>query len=102
MLHIYSEFHRKILLDSFGLPPPHTTTATWSNGQSSVHVDRLIAESSKRAGAQTALLLCVADSHPGIFKTLAACKLENTSSEFGEDSIEVWAAITVRGDPLPP
>ena len=50
---------------------------------------------------QTALLLCVADSHPGIFKTLAACKLENTSSEFGEDSIEVWAAITVGSWPLP-
>ncbi|CAK0783103.1 hypothetical protein CVIRNUC_006298 [Coccomyxa viridis] len=51
------------------------------------HVIRLAREA-------TALLLCVADSHPGIFKTLAACKLENTSSEFGEDSIEVWAAIT--------
>ncbi len=56
-----------------------------------------VAVSSNCAGVQTALLLCVADSHPGIFKTLAACKLENTSSEFGEDSIEVWAAITVRG-----
>ncbi len=44
---------------------------------------------------QTALLLCVADSHPGMFKTLAACKLEIISSEFGEDSIQVWAAITV-------
>ena len=44
---------------------------------------------------QTALLLCVADSHPGMFKTLAACKLENSDSEFGEDSIQVWAGITV-------
>ena len=44
---------------------------------------------------QTALLLCVADSHPGMFKTLAACKLEIISNEFGEDSIQVWAAITV-------
>ena len=44
---------------------------------------------------QTALLLCVADSHPGMFKTLAACKLETLSNEFGEDSVQVWAAITV-------
>ena len=44
---------------------------------------------------QTALLLCVADSHPGMFKTLAACKLEDLSNEFGEDSVQVWAAITV-------
>ncbi len=44
---------------------------------------------------QTALLLCVADSHPGMFKTLAACKLENVSNEYGEDSVQVWAAITV-------
>ncbi len=44
---------------------------------------------------QTALLLCVADSHPGMFKTLAACKLEPLSNEFGEDSVQVWAGITV-------
>lgn len=44
---------------------------------------------------QTALLLCVADGHPGMFKTLAACKLEPLSNEFGEDSVQVWAAITV-------
>ncbi|CAL5221006.1 g3122 [Coccomyxa viridis] len=42
----------------------------------------------------TALLLCVADSHPGMFKTLAACKLEPLSNEFGEDSVQVWAGIT--------
>ena len=48
---------------------------------------------------QTALLLCVADGHPGMFKTLAACKLEDASGEFGEDSIQLWAAITVRVPP---
>ena len=82
-----------------GLPPSHTTMMDLGNARSSPCIARLRLSC---AGAQTGLLLCVADRHPGIFKTLAAGKLENRSSEFGEDSIEVWAAITVSVNPLPP
>jgi hypothetical protein len=45
---------------------------------------------------QTSLVLCVADVSPAMFKSFAACKLENSSNEFGDDSLALWGAVTVR------
>ncbi|CAL8471833.1 g11375 [Coccomyxa elongata] len=43
----------------------------------------------------TQLMLCVADSSPAMFKSFAACKLDvDTSSEHGEDSLQLWGAVT--------
>ncbi len=48
-------------------------------------------------GVQTQMMLCVADSSPAMFKSFAACKLDvDTSSEHGEDSVQLWGAVTVR------
>lgn len=45
---------------------------------------------------QTRLLLCVADSSPAMFKSFAACKLEPAaSSDFGDDGLQLWRAVTV-------
>ncbi len=45
---------------------------------------------------QTALMLCVADSSPAMFKSFAACKLDaDAASGFGEDSVQLWGAVTV-------
>ncbi|BDA47709.1 hypothetical protein COCOBI_10-5600 [Coccomyxa sp. Obi] len=43
----------------------------------------------------TQLMLCVADSSPAMFKSFAACKLDaDASSEHGEDSLQLWGAVT--------
>lgn len=45
---------------------------------------------------QTQLMLCVADSSPAMFKNFAACKLDaDSSNDYGEDSLQLWGAVTV-------
>ena len=46
--------------------------------------------------AQTALLLCVADACPAMFKSLAAAKLEALPCTHGDSSLALWTAVTVR------
>ncbi|KAK9905590.1 hypothetical protein WJX75_002604 [Coccomyxa subellipsoidea] len=43
----------------------------------------------------TQLMLCVADSSPAMFKNFAACKLDaDSSNDYGEDSLQLWGAVT--------